>query len=167
MNPPIVTDELFWSLIDQARGDSSASARPERLAEILNRLSDDEILDFGHKFYEKVCDLNKWQLWAAGYVIAGGMSDDSFHYFRSWIVGKGRNTFEVAMKDPDEIGPYIDGDVDNELLEYVAVNILEERGIEEDPRDRSVRRADEEPAGQSFEEDTVAEAFPKLTALFG
>jgi hypothetical protein len=32
--------------------------------------------------------------------IAGGMSDDSFHYFRSWIVGK--NAFEVAMTDPDD-----------------------------------------------------------------
>jgi hypothetical protein len=119
-------------------------------------------------FYEKICDLNKWRLWAAGYVIAGGMSDDSFHYFRSWVVGKGKNTFEVAMTDPDELGPLVDNnEVDNELLEYVAVNILGQRGVEEDPRDRSDRLADGEPTGEPFEEDTVAAAFPKLTALFG
>jgi hypothetical protein len=72
------------------------------------------------------------------------------------------------MKDPDELGPLVDNnEVDNELLEYVAVNILEQRGVGEDPRDRCDRRADEEPTGEPFEEDTVAAAFPKLTALFG
>jgi hypothetical protein len=96
------------------------------------------------------------------------MGDDSFHYFRSWIVGKGKNAFEVAMTDPDELGPLVDtNEVDNELLEYVAVNILGQRSVEEDPRDRSDRRADGEPTGEPFEEDTVAAAFPKLAALFG
>jgi len=45
---------------------------------------------------------------AKPYVITGGMSDDSFHYFRSWILGKGRNLFEVAIKDPNELGPFVD-----------------------------------------------------------
>jgi len=168
MSAPIVTEEQFWGLIDQARGGSSASASPERQHTLLSPLSDDEVLGFGHMFYEKLCDLNQWRLWAAGYVIAGGMSDDSFHYFRSWILGKGRHVFEVAMKDPDELGPFVDNnDVDNELLEYVAVKVLEQRGVEEDPRDRSDRRADDQPAGEPFEEDTVAARFPKLAALFG
>lgn len=96
------------------------------------------------------------------------MSDDSFHYFRSWILGKGRDAFEVAMKDPNELGPLVDNnEVDNELLEYVAVNVLQQRGVEEDPRDRSDRRADDQPAGEPFEEETVAAAFPKLAASFG
>jgi hypothetical protein len=74
--------------------------------------------------------LNNWRLWAAGYVIAGGMSDDGFHYFRSWIVGKGKKVFDIAMKDPDELGPFIDDtEVDNELLEYVAVEIAKARKI--------------------------------------
>lgn len=109
-----------------------------------------------------------WRLWAAGYVIAGGMSDDSFHYFRSWIIGKGRNAFEVAMNDPGKLGPFVDSkEVDNELLEYVAVKLLDQRGVEEDPRDRSQRSADAEPTGESFDEDTVGAVFPKLAALFG
>jgi hypothetical protein len=78
------------------------------------------------------------------------------------------NVFELAMKDPDQLGPYIDNnEVDNELLEYVSVKILEARGVDEDPRDRSDRRADGEPSGMTFEEDTVANAFPKLAGLFG
>jgi Protein of unknown function (DUF4240) len=165
---PTMTDEQFWRLIDEARASGPISASPDRLQELLRLRSNDEVLAFGHVFYEKLCDLNQWRLWAAGYVIAGGMSDDSFHYFRSWVIGKGRDVFEVAIKDPDELGPYVDNnDVDNELLEYAAVKVLEERTIEEDPRDRSDRRADGQPTGEPFEEDALASTCPKLAALFG
>jgi len=126
------------------------------------------VLDFGHVFHEKICDLNQWRLWEAGYVIAGGMSDDGFHYFRSWIVGKGHKVFGVAMKEPDELGRFIDSsELENELLEYVAMNVLEKRGVGEDPRDRSGRSADDEPAGEPFDEEMAGASMPKLTALFG
>src|ERR1700690_13017 len=84
-----MNNEQFWGLLDQARGDSPESADPDRMRTIVEHLSDDEVMAFGLMFYEKLCDLNNWWLWGAGYVIAGGMSDDSFHYFRSWIIGKG------------------------------------------------------------------------------
>ena len=72
------------------------------------------------------------------------------------------------MEGPDELGPYIDNpEVDNELLEYVPVEILESRTIEEDPRDRGERRADADPLGDPFDEATVGASFPKLAALFG
>jgi len=162
-----LSDQWFWGAIDETRGSSSRSASPERLAEILSKLSDAEILEFGDRFYQRVCDLNSWRLWAAGFLIAGGMSDDSFHYFGSWIVGKGKEAFEVAMKKPDDLGPFIDDrEPENELLEYVEVNLAEQRGIEEDSRDRSGRRADEEPAGQPFNEDSAGFGLPKLSALF-
>jgi hypothetical protein len=167
MIKPKISDDRFWSLIDQARAGSEASADPKRLAAVLNPLANQEISAFGHMFTEKLCDLNHWRLWAAGYIIAGGMSDDSFHYFRSWIIGKGRAVFETAMKDPDAIGPWIDDrEVDNELLEYVAVELLQGRGAK-DPRDLSDRSPDAMPSGEPFEEETVAEVCPHLTALFG
>ena len=163
-----MTEERFWNLIDQARGRSNHSAEPESLRAVLEKLSDEEILEFGHAYYEKLCDLNDWRLWAAGYVIAGGMSDDSFHYFRSWVIGKGKQVFAVAMSDPDALGPFVDDpEVDNELLEYVTAELAEERGIEEDPRDRSDRYADAEPRGEPFDEDAVAAGFPRLAAVFG
>jgi hypothetical protein len=162
-----MTDDRFWELIDQARGNSAASADPGKLKAILDPLTDAEVMEFGHAFYERVCDLNQWRLWGAGYVITGGMSDDSFHYFRSWIVGKGREVFALAMDNPDELGPYVDDpEVDNELLEYVPVLLLESRRIEEDPRDLCERNADGDPLGETFDEETLGNTFPKLSALF-
>jgi hypothetical protein len=167
MGVPDITDERFWSIIDEARDGRSASADPEALAQVLSRLSDQEVSAFGHMFYEKLCALNFWRLWAAGYIIAGGMGDDQFHYFRSWIIGKGKNLFDVAMKDPDEIGPWIDDqEVDNEPLEYVATEIMEKR-TREDPRELSDCNPDAAPQGSAFEEDSVAELCPKLASRFG
>jgi hypothetical protein len=164
---PRMTNERFWALIDQARAGSSASAPPKQLTKVLERLDDQEILEFGHKFYEQLCELNLWDVWAAGFVIAGGMGDDSFHYFRSWIIGKGKTAFDLALSDPDQLGTLIDDrEVDNELLEYVAIEVLNHRGIEEDPRERSVRSPDDEPKGEPFQEETVARRFPKLAVRF-
>jgi uncharacterized protein DUF4240 len=162
---PAITDERFWALIDEARTGSDASASPKRLAKVLGALSPTEIQEFGHMFYEKLCDLNQWTLWGAGHVITGGMGDDSFHYFRSWIIGKGKQAFEFALSNPDDLAPLIDNDeVDNELLEYVALEILKTKGIQEDPRERADHSPDDEPAGEPFDENTVTERFPKLAA---
>jgi hypothetical protein len=96
------------------------------------------------------------------------MSDDSFHYFRSWIIGKGRSVFNLAMENPDDLGPYVDNtEVDNELLEYVPLEILEGRNIDEHPRDRAERYADGAPLGEPFDEVTVGSSYPKLAKLFG
>jgi hypothetical protein len=162
-----MTDERFWSLIEQAKAGQEASANPTALEGVLRSLSTDEVLEFGHLFHEKICDLNHWRLWGAGEVITGGMSDDAFHYFRTWIVGKGLTVFEIARREPDELGPYVDdADVDNECLAYVALEVLEARGIDEDPRDRSSRDGDGYPAGTPFEDERLAEQYPKLAALF-
>ena len=126
----MLPEEQFWSILEQASDGATTSADPETLAELLTPLSTEDVTAFGNLFYQKLCDLNSHRLWGAGFVITGGMGDDSFHYFRSWIIGKGRKVFELALSNPDELGPYVDDpDVDNELLEYVATEICESRGL--------------------------------------
>lgn len=166
-----MTIEQFWQTIDKARTGSnpmSPSASPERLAEVLKPLSDEDVKSFMTHFYRLLMDLNHWNIWGAGYVIAGGMSDDSFHYFRSWLIGKGESVTALAKSDPDALIDYIDdADVDNELLEYVALDVLEARGIEDDPRDGFEASADDEPAGTAFDEDEVFGNYRRLSAKFG
>jgi hypothetical protein len=84
------------------------------------------------------------------------------------LSAKVKTFFEIATKDPDELGPFIDDtEVTNELLEHVAANILEERDVEENSPDLSGQKPDGEPTGNPFNEDTVMSAFPKLAILFG
>lgn len=132
-------------------------------------MESDDIVAFMVAFIHRQLALNKWNLWGAGYVITGGMSDDSFHYFTSWIIGKGRACFDAAIRDPESLTDFIaiGEDVDNELLEYVAIEILDKRGVS-DPRDLVADSLDEaDPAGLPFDEDTVHETFPRLARKFG
>ena len=156
----------FWVTIDQARnagGPSAPSASPEVLQKMLSKLPTEDVQEFAREFSRKLVELNQWDLWAAGYVINGGMSDDSFHYFRSWIIGKGRDCFEVAKMDPSGLLPFLDtAEVDNELLEYVANEELQSRGIDDDSSGDDGPSPDDEPSGEPFDEDDVEDRFPVL-----
>lgn len=166
-------ESRFWSIVEQARGGPGSdpkepSADADTLKSILDPLSTPDLASFVVQFNERLCDLNRWDLWAVGYLIADGMSDDSFHYFRSWIIGKGRAAYDAALGDPQRLADFVgeEDDLDNELLEYVALELLESRGIPEDPREASGRSPDDEPEGEPFDEETVAERFPELAARF-
>jgi len=156
----------FFSLIESARESSEPTAPsvlPDALRDILNELSDEKVAEFAVEFTKQLVRLNKWDVWGAGYVIAGGMSDDSFHYFRSWLIGKGRDAVEQALADSDGLGLYVESDgVENEELEYVAIELLQERGVEDDPRDDVDGSADDTPEGDPFDEETVDSLYPSL-----
>ncbi len=166
-----MTTDQFWQIIEEARGGSSpelASASSHDLAAILAKLSDEQVKEFVKHFYNCLIELNRWNIWGAGYVVSGGMGDDSYHYFRSWIIGKGRSAYNQALSDPDLLGPWIDNpeEMDNEELEYVALNVLESRGVEDDPRDDIEESPDDDPQGEPFDEDEVERSYPRLSAKF-
>lgn len=169
---PNALPDSFWTIIDTARSgmaDPNESISSEKLEEHLKTLSDAELLQFEKDFYQGLINLNDWKLWGAGYVMAGGMGDDSFHYFRAWILGRGREAYETALTNPDDLGKYVndEDDFDNEALEYVALEILESRGIEEDPREDFEVTADDAPRGEQWAEDELDEKYPVLSARFG
>lgn len=160
--------DRFWELISRARGiddPAAPSASPDAIRVVLESLTSDEVAGFLRQFFQHLIELNLWRLWGAGYVIAGGMSDDGFHYFRSWVIGKGKWVFDAALSDPDSLADFIDDpEVENETLEHVALEILEARGISSDPRDDVDGCPDDTPQGERFLEESVHEWFPRLAA---
>lgn len=174
-------DRHFWELIDLARtrrtgalDTSGPSVDPQDLRDVLDSQDDASVNAFGQRFYELLCDLNQWQVWGAGDVIGGGLTGDGFHYFRSWLIGKGRDAVRVALTDPDALAQFCcDGEEpENELLEYVAVEILESRGLG-DPREDTERDPDGEPAGEPPKQQplemhllAMRARYPRLAAHF-
>ncbi|SFR71265.1 Protein of unknown function [Agromyces sp. CF514] len=162
-----MTEVEFYALIDAARDGTapeSPSADPDSLFELLSERTDGEVEAFAREFRRQLVRLNRWSVWDAGYAASGGLSDDGFHYFRSWLIGKGAAVVELALADPDRLVPYLDTDeLENELIEYVPLDVLDERGVEVDPV-ADVEQTDGEPAGEQFDEETSEERHPKLTA---
>ncbi|KRE30431.1 DUF4240 domain-containing protein [Agromyces sp. Soil535] len=160
-----MTETDFYALIDAARPSTSPespSADADDLREVLAELPDDQVAAFSTEFRRQLVRLNQWSLWDAGYAASGGMGDDAFHYFRCWLIGKGAAIVDLALADPEKLVPYLDTDeLENELLEYAADDVLEDRGIDVNADD-DVQLTDAEPAGEPFDEDTSELRHPKL-----
>ena len=98
----------FWRLIDEARAESGPEdADAEKIAakavELFAQLPAEEILDAHRLLEDRLAGSYVAPLWAAGYVINGGCSDDGFEYFRGWLLTCGKEVFERATADPDSL----------------------------------------------------------------
>jgi hypothetical protein len=105
----MMTDEQFWTIIEQACGSDvrSADEWDGRLTEMLVQLPADDIVEWNHIFDRLAAQAYRTDLWAAAYLINGGASDDGFYYFRCWLIGMGRRVYESAIKHPDNLADVV------------------------------------------------------------
>ena len=98
------------------------------------------------------------------------MSDDSYHYFKAWLIGKGEKVYQTALENPDDLADHVSTDeadetgCDNELLNYAADEVMESLFGESDPDYETGEEGP--PRGEPFDEDDPTIGFPKLTAKF-
>ena len=97
-------EATFWEIIDRAKGYGGEKAHSHRLARELERLSNDQLVQF-YVFYQAALDrANLGDLWAAGVLLNGGHgSDDGFEYFRNWLIAQGSSIFRLAVSAPDSL----------------------------------------------------------------
>ncbi|SMQ64345.1 Protein of unknown function [Bacillus sp. OV166] len=74
---------------------------------VLSKKSIDEIVDFEFIFESYMKESYQSHLWGAAYLIMGGCSDDSFDYFRGWLISQGQEVYEKTLKDPEFLANYI------------------------------------------------------------
>jgi hypothetical protein len=155
----------FWKIVEGSRGNA------ERIEKELAKLAPEQIAQFQKLYYERHNRLHRWDIWGAAYVINGGCSDDGFHYFKAWLIGKGRKAYEAALSDPDSLGSFVtDADLDegcdNESLNYAAEQAYESVTGNDSQLDRDSNEMDV-PAGEPWNEESVYDLYPKLSAKFG
>src|SRR5436190_667674 len=132
------------------------------------------VLDFHHLFDEVLYPTNPCDLWGAAYLINGGCSDDGFRDFRVWLVGRGRHAYEHALKNPDSLAEFLDGDpVDGFGLDAAALRVYEEKTKLSDFYDRLDREEKDAPpvppegTDWDFEdEEEMKKRFPNLCHLY-
>jgi uncharacterized protein DUF4240 len=100
-----VDRERFWALVEETRGDD-CEEHASRLTARLRALPSDEIVAFQRVYDQLMDESYRWDLWGAAYLVNGGCSDDGFDYFRGWLVGQGRATWEAVLRDPDALAAH-------------------------------------------------------------
>ncbi|MBH1933544.1 DUF4240 domain-containing protein [Streptomyces sp. AV19] len=165
----------FWEIVDETRAAAGGDVEDQAdlLVERLMRLDPDGVLDFARHFEARYNRAYLWDLRGAASIILGGASDDSFDYFRCWLIGQGREVFEGALHDPDRLATLLDdfdeeADGDGEDLGYAADEAYEQLTGTQMP-DLALPPAPAEPLGTPFdpEDDSVlADRFPALWERF-
>lgn len=173
--PAPMSDDEFWAIISRinalaAKQDGGWDFRRGALMFEMLKLSAAEIMAFNNHLHRRMNAAYGWPIWAAGYIIHGGCSDDAFMDFRSCLIFLGRSIFEAALEEPDSLAALDDEllrSTDFEGMLYVSAEIFEEQTGAELITDDS---APAEPWGEEWREDddaALADLCPKLWSRFG
>ena len=162
----------FWQLIDASRlaANNDPDAQVDTLGALLLQLEADQIVEFDRVMVEHVNRAYHWDVWAAGYIIGGGCSDDGFMDFMGWLISKGEQVFETALRDADSLADVvgeIDGECQVEGILYAPGKAWEQktgRPGGDFPQHRFAFQ--DGPHGESWDEDEVDARLPRLAARF-
>lgn len=91
----LITEEAFWNLL----------AEWNRLEGrvFIEQSTEAELFGFCYHSVELYRKALTSDLWAAVYVARGGCGDDSFHYFRCWLVKQGKSIYYNVLNNPDSL----------------------------------------------------------------
>jgi hypothetical protein len=166
----------FWQLIDETR--EGAQGDPVEHADLLvERLAErtpDEVIDFARLFEARLTRAWRWDLWGAADLMLEGAGDDAFEFFCCWLVGQGREVFEGALGDPDELADLVPDFDDQDDGDAEELGDAADRAHEQltglPLPDLGIRSRPNEPVGAALDFDNatiMAERFPRLWERFG
>lgn len=127
----LMDEDRFWTLIDKSKKSSDDLEEfTEDLTNELKKLSSADIIGFHLREQKLRFDSYTSELWCAGYIMNGGCSDDSFEYFRCWIIAQGKEAYYSSLKNSDWLVNLYSEDVDEydfEDLMYIASDAFEQK----------------------------------------
>jgi hypothetical protein len=165
----------FWEIVDSTReaADDDPEEHADLMVERLAGLDPEAVLDFARHFETRFNRAFSWDLWGAADIMLGGADEDSFDFFRCWLIGQGRHVFEGALHSPDDLAflvpefdPEADGDAED--LGYAADEAYEQLTAVRLPDLKLPARDAPEGERPDFDDDqAMAARFPQLWARFG
>ena len=150
----------FWAVIDRVRvpAPDSPDGKYETLKTELGKRPLADLQSFARHLSECFIRAYTYELWGAAYIIGGGCGNDSFMDFRQTLVMQGRDFFEAALANPDDLADadYCEDNENNYPFYqghgHVAQKLIEAKGGE--------------PSGYRWQEEELQRLYPKLYAKF-
>ncbi len=95
----------FWLFLERsAREPGSPQERTGWLEDKLSHVSRTHIADFQARLDAARRPIDTYATWGAACQIMDGLcSGDDFWYFQPWLIGQGREWYEHAVRDPDNL----------------------------------------------------------------
>lgn len=167
-----IDDTRFWAVLESTAPESSefngrgSGPHVEAIQAALRKLPPAQIVAFDHFLRRQLDAAYRWDLWAVAYIAMGGCSDDSFEYFRLWLIAQGRDYFERALRDPPRAVDTFDRGRDGscEELLYAAGEAYTALTGSQIPR--AGLALSRTPKGTPWGEGDVASLYPELARRF-
>lgn len=125
----MIAKSLFWEIISKSLDKShSQNSQEDRLIELLLELTPQQMIGFRLRTDKLLYESYTSEMWCAAYLMNGGCSDDSFEYFRCWVISLGQQTFEKSLIQPDTLIDFVQDHqeiYEFEDLWYVAIRAFE------------------------------------------
>jgi hypothetical protein len=162
----MINERRFWALIDESRAaaDGHLKKQGPALGRLLQGRSREDLESFAELFDTLRWEAYRWDTWGAGYLLAGGMREEAFERFRTWLISRGRRIYEIGVTDPDRLAEVVSPDTRSFEIEglWLAAHEVYEDAFGEDMPvfdDVPIRL---EPAGEPWSEDDLEERLPRL-----
>ncbi len=166
----LLKEDIFWNIIDTSiKKSEDIKEQEEVLITELEKMPIQEILSFKLRVEDLANAIHTSEMWCAGYLMNGGCSDDSFDYFKNWVISRGKEVYYKAKENPDNLSDYYTNENEDgfefESLDYVAVNAFENK-TEEDLYDympkRTFDRGNFEFNWEENDNESIKRICPKL-----
>jgi len=104
-----MTRENFWKYIAEAhKKEKDNNGIMNYLVEKLSNRSYEEIFSFGIIVDEIMLESYNQRLWCASYLLNGDTREESFDFFRLWLISQGEKVYNDVMKNPDNLIKYVE-----------------------------------------------------------
>ncbi len=172
--PIQMNESEFWGLIDRSRQEAGGGElQAAALTKTLSGLPESDIYEFECSFRTHMMRAYHFNVLATAKLLEGYVSDDTFIYFRAFLISMGRETLDAAIENADALANLqID---DGEWMLYVADNALKQKFGEHTPktlpRDRAPAHLNydftqEALKGEDWAEQDLEGKFPLLWARY-
>jgi hypothetical protein len=127
----MLDENLYWQIVQESlKNSGTQDGQQEYLVRRLQKLNPKDIVGFRLRTDKLLHDTYNSEMWCAGYIMNGGCSDDSFEYFRNWVISRGKDVYYSAKQNPDTLIEQVDEDAefyDFEDFWYVALGAFKNK----------------------------------------
>ena len=158
----------FWSLIaESAKSRRDVTERCERLTQLLSAFKPPAVVKFSKLLHELLHRAYRHDLLAVATIVMGGCSDDSFEYFRAWLILQGEEKYRAALNDPASIGEWVKAkdEVEAEELLSVAEDAYTQLKGDELP-ESAYGKPPKKLQGEAWKAEDLATLYPALCRRF-
>lgn len=127
----MLDEELYWSIIDQSLHNShNQDEQAAFLVKAIGQLTPKQMIGFRLRTDKLLYDTYTSDMWCAAYIMNQGCSDDSFEYFRNWVISRGKAVYYAAKANPDSLISEVNEEADMYDFEdfwYVANDAFQQK----------------------------------------